>query len=223
MNTADVHPDVLAQLAELVLEPERPLIVCDGDEVIFEFIGRFADYLPRHGLSFSWASYHLTGNVLKGDGSAASVDEVLPAFFAFYDEHAESLEPVAGAAEALAALRPRAQVVVLSNLPLRHRQARTRNLARVGLALPVIANIGRKGPAVQRLAERVDAPVFFLDDSPRHLESVAELVPDAIRLHFVGNARLAALVETSPASHHRTDDWASARAIIEARLAEQGY
>lgn len=221
--TSDVHPDVLPQLAEIALAPARPLIVCDADDVIFRFIGRFADYLPGHGLHFTWASYHLTGNVLKDDGAIAAIEDVLPAFYAFYDEHAEGLEPVEGAVEALGALAAKASIVVLSNLPLRHREARARNLARLGLAHPVVANIGRKGPVVRRLAGRVDAPVFFIDDSPRHLESVAEAAPEVIRLHFVGDPRLARLVEPAPDSHHRTDDWPSARVAIEEHLARRGY
>lgn len=221
--TPDVHPDVLPQLAGLLLRPDQPLVVCDADDVIFRFIGRFADYLPRHGLSFTWASYHLTGNVLKEDGTAAAIEEVLSAFHAFYDEHAESLEPVEGAVEALEALAARASIVVLSNLPIRHREARERNLARFGLDHPVIANVGKKGPAVGRLARRVDAPVFFLDDSPRHIESVAAVAPEVVRLHFVGDARLARLVETPSESHHRTDDWQQARAVIEGHLSARGY
>ncbi len=119
--------------------------------------------------------------------------------------------------------RARATVIVLTNLPGRHREYRATNLARLGLNFPLVINIGRKGPAMRALAEGVGAPVFFLDDSPRHIESVAETAPDVVCLHFVGDERLAAIVEPAPQSHHRTDDWRSARAIIESRLADDGF
>ena len=221
--TDALHPEVAEQLDAVAVDCSRPLIVTDADEVVVNFIDRFAAFLPEHGLTFTWASYHLTGNVLHADGRPADKDDMARVFHAFYDKHADSMDPVAGAIEALEALRERATIVVLSNLPMRHRFDRASGLARHGLDLPVVANIGEKGAAVGALAMHTEAPVFFLDDSPRHHESVAAHVPEAVRLHFVGHPRLAKLIAQAPDSHHRTDDWPAARAVIEGHLDAEGY
>ena len=39
---------------------------------------------------------------------------------------------------------------------------------------PVIVGSGLKGPAVAWLTRHIDAPVFFLDDIPHNIDSVAE-------------------------------------------------
>jgi phosphoglycolate phosphatase-like HAD superfamily hydrolase len=219
----DLHPEVADQIAGLDIDTSRPLVVSDADDVIFNFVLPFTEFLPQVGLEFTWKSYRFTGNILREDGTVAENDEAWDAFHAFYDRHGDALEPIPGAVEALLALSARATVIVLTNLPGRHRKYRATNLARLGLNFPLVINIGRKGPAMRALAEGVGAPVFFLDDSPRHIESVAETAPDVVRLHFVGDKRLATIVEPAPRSHHRTDDWRSARAIIESRLADDGF
>ncbi len=221
--TDPLHPEVAEQMADVVVASDRPLVITDADEVVVNFIDRFADFLPEYGFSFTWASYHLTGNVVRDNGRPAGKDDMARVFHAFYDTHAADLDPVPGAVETLGALAQRATVIVLSNLPLPHRFERARGLALHGLDVPVIANIGRKGPAVRALAEQTSAPVFFLDDSPRHHESVAQSAPAVIRLHFVGHPRLARLIDQAPDSHHRTDDWPSARAVIDSHLDDAGF
>ena len=82
------------------------------------------------------------------------------------------LEPVEGAREALAALAPRIDIVVLTNITPAQASRALRNLAALGLDLPLVANSGLKGPAVKALAARAGRPVFFVDDIPQHLASV---------------------------------------------------
>ena len=120
--------------------------------------------------------------------------------------------------------RPRrSQVIVLSNVPFAQTEPRRRWLARHGLAYPLIANIGPKGPAVRDLAGRTDAPVYFIDDSPQHHAAVARVAERVRRLHFVADARLARLLGPAPDSHHRADSWPEARTFLETDLTEQGY
>jgi hypothetical protein len=87
---------------------------------------------------------------------------------------------------------------------------------------PMVVNHGPKGPAVARLAARVEAPVFFIDDSTRNHESVAEHVAHARRLQFIAHPRLARLVPTPPVCHHRADAWHEAAAAITAELEALG-
>ncbi len=223
------HPDVAAQLAALVLDGARPLIICDADEVLFEFMAGFETFLEDNGMFFDWRSFALAGNIhYRSTGGAAPralpADEVPGLIERFFAECTETLRPVPGAASALTALgQRRAQVVVLSNLPLDQRSARRRALVRHDMDYPLVANVGGKGPAVRDLAARVRAPVFFLDDIPHNHAAVSRAAADVVRLHFIADPRLARLLGPAAHCHHRADNWPEARAIIERHLDERGY
>ena len=219
-----LHPDVAAQIDALALRTGRPLIVSDADEVLFAFMAGFERFLHSIDLYFHWGSYALTGNVRRrGDDSpleGEAVRALLPRFFA---AHTEKLEPVPGAAEALEALSARAQVVVLSNLPLDQLAARRRALAAHGMDYPLVANIGGKGSAVRQLEALVQAPVFFIDDIPHQHTSVRKAAGTVLCLHLIADPRLARLLGPAEHSDHRAADWADARAYIEGALDRLGY
>ena len=44
----------------------KPTLICDADEVIFDFMNEFLTFLKKK-LSFNWASYALNGNIIKKD------------------------------------------------------------------------------------------------------------------------------------------------------------
>ena len=91
------------------------------------------------------------------------------------------------------------------------------------MAYPLIANQGPKGRAARALADRVGAPLIFIDDIPNQHSSVREAVADAFCLHFVGEPRLARLLPQAAASDHRADTWAEALPVLERRLDALGY
>jgi phosphoglycolate phosphatase-like HAD superfamily hydrolase len=219
-----VHPDVLVQLEALTLDEAMPLVISDADEVLVEFMVALEIFLERNGMYFDWSSFALSGNIRRRDDeSPVDHEEVKSHLEDFFAAHAHQMTPVPGAAEALAGLSERSQIVILSNVPLQQLEARRRSLAEHGMDYPVIANIGSKGAPVRNLAERVRAPVFFLDDIPRNHTSVALAAEHVLRLHFVADPRLADMLGPAEDSHYRVDDWSSARAIIERLLDEHGF
>ena len=115
----DLHPEVVGQVAETCLDPNLPLIITDADEVIFAFVRGLENYLHRHDLYLRLESFALTGNIRNRHS-----DEVLPAedvrerLKCFFASETHALDPVDGVAAALAALSGRAQILVLSNVPL---------------------------------------------------------------------------------------------------------
>jgi hypothetical protein len=216
--------DVAAQLAQLGHNPARPLIICDADEVLLSFMAAFEKFLHGRGLYYAWRSYALDGNVLRRPGGdAVSQPGVRALIEAFYADHAATLTPVAGASEALKRLAARADIVILTNLWRQHRDARQRQLAGFGLPYPVISNSGSKGPPVAWFAARGAAPLYFIDDSPRHHSAVAGDAVGAVRIHFIAERRLAGLLGPAADSHYRTDTWVSARRVIERDLDAKGY
>ena len=205
------------------LAPGRPLIVCDADEVLLQFLGGLEAYLPGQGLYLDLAGYALTGSIRRaGTGEPLPQAEVGPLIKAFHATAGLDLRPVAGAAEALSGLAAHAQIVILTNVADELAAARRANLAGHGMDYPVVPNAGLKGAAVAALAGRAGAPVFFIDDIPHHHASVAEAVPGAHQIHFVADERLFRLATASPHAGLFTSNWAEAAAHIHDTLKTGG-
>jgi hypothetical protein len=220
-DPTELPAPVAEQLATLSLTRGQPLLIVDADEVLFYFMRGLERFLESRELYFDWASYALHGNIRQRNDDAPVAAEILhPLLQRFFAEATENLEPVEGAAQALAELSRTAQVVVLSNVPMPARTARIRALTRHGMAFPLIANTGPKGPAVAAMLQQVGAPAVFIDDIPHNHRSVAELAPATHRLHYIADTRLAALLGPAPDCHHRADTWQDMLAHIQSLLAQ---
>jgi hypothetical protein len=199
----------------VAIDPARPLIVCDADEVLLRFMVGLERFLDRHGCYIQLTSFRIHGNVRnRADDTPVEnerVSELLSAFFAAETRH---LDVVPGAAAALERLSQDAQIVILSNLPETSRSARIENLAGHGMAYPVIAGKGPKGEIVKQMIAGFAQPVVFIDDLPPHIASVAGETPHVHRLHFVADERLARLLPKAPEAHARIDTWPEAAAWI---------
>jgi hypothetical protein len=210
-----LDPAVKRSLEDLTLDARRPMIVCDADEVLFAFMASFERFLHQCDHYFVWRSYMLDGNVRRrADHESVDPATVQALLARFWMERAEALEPIPGAAQALAALAAHATILVLTNVPPEHSGARQRALRRHGLPYPGIANIGPKGPALGWLAERIEAPIYFVDDSPKHHASAATHADRSVRIHFVGDRRLAGLLAPAAHSHYRIDTWAALGPVL---------
>ena len=196
----------------VILDPARPLIICDADEVLLQFMTGLEDFLHTLGYFHDFSSYRIHGNVRDQITKERIADErVTELFGQFFATQTPHLQPVAGAPAALANLSREAQILVLSNLPETSREARIENLTRHNMPYPVIAGRGPKGIVIKDLIEGFHQPVVFIDDLPPHLTSVATETPHVHRLHFVADPRLAKLVPLCPDAHRRIDDWPTAQ------------
>jgi len=202
----------------------RPLILCDADEVLLTFMAAFESFLRGRGFYYAWRSYALDGNILeRGNNILLDMVKVRELLEEFYADHANTLEPVSGAPEALKRLSTRADIVILTNLWRKYRLARQTQLTSYGIPFPVVSNSGSKGPTVAWFAERSDAPLYFIDDSARHHSSVARHAAAAVRIHFIAERRLAGLVGPAEDCNYRVDSWASAQYVIERDLTAKGF
>ena len=210
----------LAQLEAAGVEPGRPLLISDADEVLFRFVETFVGHIEERGYSFDWSSFRLTGNVRRTvDGAVLDQSKVFALLQQFFAERVEDIPPVPGAAEGLARLaRAGAQIVVLTNVPTAQRNARQAALARNRMPYPVVANTGEKGPAAAWLAARAGGPAVFVDDGPNNHVSVKQAAPGIACLHFVATARLARLVEKPPEADSRPEDWPALERAVAAAL-----
>jgi hypothetical protein len=224
MDPLALHEDVVPQIEALRLRRGVPLIVTDCDEVLMQFLVGLETYLETQGLWLDLRSYALTGNIKHRGTDEVFAASGMPGLMkGFFETSTHALIAVPGAADALKALSARAQIVVLTNVPFSERETRAKNLAAQGMDYPVVANKGLKGGAVKKLADMVDAPVFFLDDIPHNIASVARAHDASHRLHFIADKRLAKLMGQSPDSHFHTTEWSEAHDFIAARLDDSGF
>ncbi|HTW35873.1 MAG TPA: hypothetical protein VMD53_14740 [Rhizomicrobium sp.] len=213
---SDFHTDA----ATVPVAAGRPLLIVDADEVLLAFARGFDRFLNERGCYLDLVSYRLHGNVRRRKDDTPLIDIEVTGLLDEFRSDLDWLEPIDGACETIAALREAMAIVVVSNVSPGQAPARLKNLRNLGLIAPLLANSGPKGPAVKTLAKRAGKPVFFVDDVPMHHASVAELAPDVVRIHFVGDDRLKALMPPSLHAHLRADHWRDIDAFIRAQLKE---
>ncbi|MDQ0464084.1 hypothetical protein QO010_001855 [Caulobacter ginsengisoli] len=204
---------------DLIVSPSAPLLIVDVDEVLALFMAGFERFIRRQGYEMRIDRFALFQNLYR-PGEAEHLDIVTgrALFDAFFRDGADDLEPVAGAADALADLSQRAGVVILTNAPDCGRESRTGWLARHGFDFPMILNSGVKGPIIAQLAGLTSGPVAFIDDLLPNLESAAESAPRVLRFQTVADPRLRPLAPQAPERHPRHDDWADLKPAIEAAV-----
>ena len=203
-----IHETTLAQIANLQLRRERPLVICDVDEVVVHFTRDFEDFLSRRGLwldtSISLFSSNIRDQKTLALLSPEDIEKVVVQFFA---ERTLDMQAIEGAVESLHSIEKSADVIMLTNLPHEAGDDRRANLAGHGLNFPVVTNSGPKGPAIQKIAAQIAAPVVFIDDSPGFITSAFHHAPEVHLIHFLHDERYARLVAPLDFVSLRTDTW----------------
>ncbi|WP_340107197.1 hypothetical protein [Pikeienuella sp. HZG-20] len=215
----EIPPRVLAELESARVEPGRPLIAVDADEVLVHFAEHFGEWLAARGYAFRLTEYKLDTAIRDRDGAPLDRDQIFPLVWSFIEGETRRQREIEGAAAALSRLSDVAQIVVLTNAPAQVRADRVFNLADLGMEYPVVMNEGGKGRALRWLAERAAAPTAFIDDNANQLGSVARHAVGATRLHLVGSALLRPIVGPAETADLHPRDWTEAEALIRNALA----
>jgi hypothetical protein len=201
------------------VDPARPLIVVDVDEVLAMFMRGFERFVSGHGLEMRIERFALFQNIFRpGESEHIDVAAGRRLFEAFFEADPHEIDPAPGAAEALAELARRASILILTNAPGSGREARGRWLVEHGFDYPMIVNSGLKGPALAALSARTARPSAFIDDLLPNLDSVAADAPAVHRFQMVADERLRPLAFTAPERHQRIDEWPALKEAIEAAI-----
>jgi hypothetical protein len=215
-------PETARQIAELSLD-SRPLLVLDVDEVLIEFVRPFVRFLDCRGVELRLETFRLYGNAVhRATGKLLEDEEVAGLLEAFFEVQADWQTAAEGAAEAVAALADRAEVVMLTAMPHRHRAIRRAHLDRLGFRYPLLTTETPKGPAIRRLRGAAGRPVAFVDDIPGNLSSVRASVSDAHLFHLMATPSLRRLLPPLDEGILAIDDWRLARPEISRALGIQG-
>jgi hypothetical protein len=211
-------PETARQIAELAAD-DRPLLVLDVDDVVLEFIRPFPHFLKSRGFGLTLASFRLTGNIAEtASGRLIEQPEVTALLGDFFDAQADWQSVTDGAAQALASLGGRAEIVLLTAMPHRHRAVRRAHLDALGLNYPLLTTEMTKGPAVAKLRGDKGRPVAFVDDQPSNLISARNSVADAHLFHLMADNSLRAFLPPVPDDIIVVEDWREAAPRIAAAL-----
>jgi len=198
-----------AEIATLPLDPVRPLVVVDVDEVLAMFMRGFERFLGEEGFEMRITRFALFQSIFRpGDEEHLDVAAGRQLFERFFEADVEDIDPAPGAAEALAALSRGASIVILTNAPQHGRAPRARWLVKHGFDYPMVVNSGLKGPSVAAIAAMTTGKAAFVDDLLPNLDSVSADAPAVATFQHVADERLRPLAFSAPERHTRIDDWA---------------
>ncbi|MER8433052.1 hypothetical protein [Mesorhizobium caraganae] len=211
-------PETARQIAELAAD-DRPLLILDVDDVVLEFIRPFPHFLKSRGFGLTLASFRLTGNIAEtASGRLIEQPKVTALLGDFFDAQADWQSVTDGAEQALASLGDRAEIVLLTAMPHRHRAARRAHLDALGLPYPLLTTEMAKGPAVAKLRGSKGRPVAFVDDQPANLISARNSVADAHLFHLMADNSLRAYLPPVPDDIVSVEDWREAAPKIASAL-----
>lgn len=194
---------------------ERPLVVCDVDDVVLDFIGPFQAFLGDSGHRLEPRSFRLHGNIVCAvSEEAADRDMVNAMIAAFFDSQEAWQVPLVGVADALRRISGFADIVFLTAMKPAYYAQRRRLLDIHDLPYPLLATEEPKGPLVRQLHRDRRQPIAFVDDMVRNLESVGEHVLDCLLVHMAPESEIHRFAPPTPAHARRAEDWNQAGSII---------
>ena len=107
-----VHEAVLPQLKSLTLDPQKPLLVVDVDEVLVGLAGHLGEFAATKGFSLELTGYQLDGALKRGDGSDASSEEFRALFTEFFETQTRHQRVYPDAATVLNSIKSHANIVI---------------------------------------------------------------------------------------------------------------
>jgi hypothetical protein len=209
--------DPLPQLHDVVIDPGRPLLIVDVDEVLGLFFQGFGRFVSSRGYELRLDRFALLQNIFApGASEHLDLESGRALFDDFFRFACDQMEPAPGAVEALDDLSRAATVIALTNAPDHAREPRRRWMDQHGFGCPLLMNAGLKGAPVAAMAGRTTGPVAFVDDLLVNLDSVAEAAPGVRCLQMNADPGLFALAPSAPDRHPAFGDWPTLHRAIAA-------
>jgi len=207
-------------LERLGLRRDRPLVIVDVDEVLGLFMQGFGDFVAERGYEMRLERFALFQNIFRpGDREHLELTEGRRLFDEFFRTDCGAMEPAPGAVDALNRLKPKAEILILSNAPADAERLRGEWLKQHGLPHALVLSSGPKGPITAGIVAQSAGKTAFIDDLLSNLDSVAEHSPATATFQHVADLRLRALAPRSD-RHPRIDDWAELGEAIEAAISD---
>ncbi|MBB3425483.1 hypothetical protein FHT85_002457 [Rhizobium sp. BK312] len=199
---------------------ERPLIVCDVDDVVLHFFAPFLAFIDAEGHEFLPRSFRLTGNIVsKANGSVLEEKDVRRLIEAFFEAQEQWQTPFDRVVDTLATFSKDADIVFLTAMPPQFWGQRRRLLDRLELDYPLLASLQPKGPIVRSLHRQREMPVAFVDDMAHNLHSVSEYVPGCLLINLKPASIVHRMAPAVAAGIPEANEWGQAAPLIQAHIA----
>ena len=193
---------------------DKPTLICDADEVIFDFMNELLIFLKKNKLSFNWASYALTGNIIKKDKKPLDEKEVKELLSLFFKSHTKNMRLINGVKESLTRISKKFNIVILSNIPFKYYELRKAALNLHSLNFPFYANKGEKGTACSIICQLNKKETWFIDDSPLQVSSVRRKNKNIKTILFIENYKLAKLINNKKDCDFYSTNWKNNEKIL---------
>ena len=192
-----------------------PLLICDADEVLFEFMKSFEIYLSENNMHFTYKSFKLSGNIINLDGNKIIDSNQIPKIISdFFKCYTSKMPLIKGAKDTLKILKKYVNIVILSNIPEESANDRIKLLKKNEMDYDFICNKGPKGEICKELEKLTDKKIFFIDDLPNQIESVKKYTKNIITIHFLQNKKLLKIIPKVKNSDFNTNNWEDVKRII---------
>ncbi|MBB3609118.1 hypothetical protein [Rhizobium sp. BK602] len=199
---------------------DRPLIVCDVDDVVLHFFAPFLSFIEAEGHEFLPRSFRLTGNIVsKASGIALEENEVHRLIEAFFQAQEQWQTPLDRVIDTLADFSRDADIAFLTAMPPQFSAQRRRLLDRLGLTYPLLASLQPKGPILRALHGARSLPVAFVDDMAHNLHSVRDHVESCLLINLKPDSVVHRMAPAASADIVQTSDWSEAASLIQAHIA----
>jgi len=206
-------------IVEWIAASSRPLVVCDVDEVVLEFLDPLDRYLNSIEHKLHPDSFRLHGNIRSiSEGIAATDERVAEMQEAFFASQDKWQTPAPGVVDVLKGLATDADIVFLTAMPPRHHDVRRTVLDLHGLTYPMIATEEPKGPVVASLIGGRSIPAVFIDDILRNHGSVRTSAPDCLLIHLMVNAVFRRMLPKAEEHIVVAEDWVDAERVVRRHL-----
>lgn len=190
------------------LDPQKPLIICDVDEVVLHFVAPFEDFLKSKNAQLKKQSFKLSGNIIDlPSGKPYSMEESGELIQEFHDISVDQQGAVEGAVQGLKQLSTTYEIVFLTNVAATLTDRRRAHLASIGAPFPVLQNEGSKAEMVQVICKGLTAPIVFIDDLPPHHHAVKAKEPRVNCIHFMADATFRSIVSFDGAIAKKAENW----------------
>ena len=199
----------------LKIDNNLPLLICDADEVIFEFMENFDNYLQLNDMYFSYESFKLNGNIFKKKNNIAINNIYIPSIISkFFEEYALKMPLIKGAKSALKKLSKVMNIIILSNIPKTYAANRIQCLNNNDMHYQLISNDGPKNIKCLELEKLTNKKVFFVDDLPNQISSVSSNCKNITTIHFLQNKKLLKIVPEVKDCDYKANNWEEILKII---------
>ncbi len=197
------------------IDKNLPLLICDADEVIFNFMDSFDEFLDINGMYFSYKTFKLNGNILrKTNNIPVDVNEIPKIIKKFFKHYTTKMPFITGAKEVLKELSNIINIIILSNIPKDSSLNRINYLKLNDMNYPFICNEGPKNLKCMELQKLTNKKVFFMDDLPNQISSVSNSCKDIKTIHFLQNKKLIKIIPEVKDCNYKVNNWTDVKKII---------